>query len=127
MTATKQLMLNKAALYSLLFLWLFTGLTSIFFSPNLGYEILANAMISGWLADLAVWGGGVLDIVIGLWLLTSKRIKLCCLVQVVVMLVYTALLTIIDASFWLHPFGPLTKNIPIFVLIGYVYVSPIDR
>lgn len=121
MKPISQQMLNKAAIYSLAFLWIFTGLTSIFFSPEIGYQILVGANINATLADISVIGGGALDIALGLWLLTSFRIKLCCLIQVAVIVSYTVLLTFIDASFWLHPFGPITKNFPILVLIIIVY------
>lgn len=126
MSTIKQDDLMKAAKYSLAFLWLFTGLTSIFFSPEIGYEILANADVIGSLADVAVYAGGILDIVLGLWLITSFKTKLCCIVQVTVIAVYTIILTFIDVGFWLHPFGPITKNIPIIILIGYVYISEIS-
>ncbi|NQZ90685.1 MAG: NAD-dependent dehydratase [Colwellia sp.] len=118
--------LMKAAKYSLAFLWIFTGLTSIFFSPEIGYELLANADITGSLADIAIYAGGILDIILGLWLMTSFRIRLCCIVQISVISIYTVLLTFIEPSFWLHPFGPITKNIPIVVLIGYVYASNVN-
>ncbi len=115
--------LIKAAKYSLAFLWLFTGITSISFSPEVGYEILASASITGLMADVSVYAGGALDIVIGLWLLSSIRIRLCCIVQVVIIVLYTMLLTFIDPSFWLHPFGPITKNFPIIVLIAFIYIE----
>ncbi len=118
--------LLKCAKYSLAFLWFFTGITAIYFSPEIGYEILAKSSITGVMADVSVYAGGALDIVIGLWLLTSIKIRLCCIIQVVIIAVYTVLLTFIEPSFWLHPFGPITKNIPIVVLIGYVYVSCVD-
>jgi hypothetical protein len=127
MKLNSQEKLHSAAIYSLAFLWLFTGLTSIFFSPEVGYEILASTNISGTLADISVLGGGVLDIALGLWLLTSIKLKLCCLTQIVVIVTYTLLLTLIDASFWLHPFGPITKNIPILVLIVFVYTHDTSR
>jgi hypothetical protein len=110
--------LLKYAKYSLVFLWVFTGVSSLLFAPELGYELLAEVGIKGYRADLAVYGGSLADIFIGLWLLTSKYIRLCCIVQIVFIMVYTILLTIVDASYWIHPFGPLTKNIPIIVLIG---------
>ncbi|GHF92124.1 DoxX-like family protein [Thalassotalea marina] len=119
--------LNKAAIYSLAFLWIFTGLTSIFFLPEIGYQILGSANITGTLADIVLIGGGTLDIMLGVWLLTSFRIKLCCALQVAVIVVYTLLLTIIDPSYWLHPFGPVTKNLPIIVLIIYLYNSKADE
>jgi hypothetical protein len=126
MNTNKQDCLMKAAKYSLAFLWIFTGLTSIYFSPEVGYEILASASITGLMADLSVYAGGTLDILIGLWLLTSIGIRLCCIIQVVVIVLYTVLLTFIDMSFWLHPFGPITKNIPIVVLIFLIMINKVD-
>ena len=127
MSTINQHNLMKAAKYSLAFLWIFTGLTSIFLSPEIGYELLANADITGSIADIAVYAGGILDIVLGLWLITSVKTQLCCIIQVAVIAAYTVLLTFIDASFWLHPFGPITKNIPIIVLIGYVYANTVSN
>ena len=119
--------LIKAAKYSLAFLWIFTGLTSVYFSPEVGYEILANANVTGALADVAIYAGGILDIVLGLWLITSFKTKLCCITQISVITVYTILLTFIDASFWLHPFGPITKNIPIVVLIFFLLKNKVEH
>ncbi len=115
--------LMKAAKYSLAFLWIFTGLTSIYFSPEVGYEILASARITGLMADVSVYAGASLDILIGLWLISSIKIRLCCIIQVVVIVLYTVLLTFIDPSFWLYPFGPITKNIPIVVLISLIMID----
>ena len=126
MSTINQDNLIKAAKYSLAFLWIFTGLTSVYISPEIGYEILANANVTGALADVVIYAGGILDIVLGLWLITSFKTKLCCITQISVITIYTILLTFIDASFWLHPFGPITKNIPIIVLIGYVYASDVS-
>ena len=123
MKQNNQEKLYKSAIYSLAFLWVFTGLTSIYFSPEIGYEILASANITDLMADFSVYAGGALDIVLGLWLLTSVKAKLCCIVQVATIALYTLILTVIDASFWVHPFGPITKNIPIIVLIIFVYSS----
>lgn len=123
MTSLSHEVLLKAAKYSLAFLWIFTGLTSIYFSPDIGYKILTNANITGSMADFSVYAGGALDIVLGFWLITSFKTKLCCSIQVLIITAYTIMLTFIDASFWLHPFGPITKNFPIIVLIGYVYFA----
>jgi len=123
MKQNSQEKLYKPAIYSLVFLWIFTGVTSIYFSPEIGYEILTSANITGSMADFSVYAGGALDIVLGLWLLTSIKTKVCCIMQVATIALYTLILTVIDASFWLHPFGPITKNFPIIVLIIFVYSS----
>lgn len=105
---------------SLAILWGFTALTSLFWAQDLGYEVLAGAEITGVAADVAIVSGSILDAVLALWLISGKQLYRCCQIQVVVIVIYSVLLTIIDAGFWLHPFGPLTKNIPILVLIGWL-------
>lgn len=126
MTQKNQEELYKAGIYSLVFVWLFTDLTSTYFVSEIGYDILASANITGAMADFSVYAGGTLDIVLGLWLLSSVKIKLCCTVQVATIALYTIILTVIDASFWLHPFGSITKNIPILVLIGFIYANNVN-
>ena len=103
---------------SLSFLWLFTGLTSWFFAPYIGYEILASAGIGGGLAQVCVVAGSVLDITLGVWLLSGKALVWCYRVQLLVIVLFTVLLTIIAPGYWLHPFGPVTKNLPVLALIG---------
>ena len=103
------------------------GANFCFFSPEIGYQLLANADITGLIADIAVYAGGILDIVLGLWLMTSFKTKLCCILQISVIAVYTVLLTFIEPSFWLHPFGPITKNIPIVVLIFLIMINKVEH
>ena len=90
---------------SLSFVWIFTGVTSAFWAQDIGYQVLAQAGITGQTATLSIYSGSLLDVVIGVWIITGLRRKLCYLLQILVMLLYTFLLTIIDPSFWLHPFG----------------------
>lgn len=125
MTGNNNKNLYWAAIFSLAFLWIFTGLTSVFFSPEIGYQILSKAGVTGRLSDASVYGGGLLDVALGVWLLSGCRLKLCCIVQIITIATYTLLLTVIDWSFWLHPFGPMTKNFPIAVLI--LFVSVLDK
>lgn len=103
------------------FLWLFTGITSVFFAKDVGYEVLANGGIDGWLATVAIYSGSLVDVTIGIWVLIGVQRRWCYQVQIWVVLIYSLLLTLIDPSFWLHPFGPLTKNMPILVLLFHLY------
>jgi len=113
----------KLAKYSLAFLWISTGVISAVISPEIGFDILAKVDIFGSFANLFVYGGSLVDIVIGIWILSNNAPKLCCQVQIAIILVYSLLLTYIAPSFWIHPFGPLTKNIPILVLIMIILNS----
>ncbi len=103
--------------FSLSFLWLFTAATSFWWGRATGYEVLAQQHIIGVVADMCINAGSLLDAAIGLWLLANFKMKWCYALQIIVIVSYTILLTIVDASFWLHPFGPLTKNIPILALL----------
>ena len=118
-------LLNKkmilAARFSLAFLWLFTAITSAFFAREEGFEILSGGGITGYLADFCLYSGSLLDAAIGFWLLAGKRLGLCYVIQFWIIIVYSLLLTVIDANFWLHPFGPITKNIPLLVLIYILF------
>ncbi|MHC9509729.1 DoxX-like family protein [Kangiella sp. M94] len=105
------------ARYSLALLWIFTGLTSIYFDYKTGYELLINFGFSDSITRTLIYSGAVLDIGLGLWLLSNKQMKLCYVMQIVVITSYTILLTIIEPSYWLHPFGPVSKNLPIIMLI----------
>lgn len=102
---------------SLAFMWLFTAATSFWWGRQLGYEVLALQHIEGNLADVCINAGSLLDAAMGLWLLVNYRIPWCYRLQVLIIVVYSILLSIIAPQFWLHPFGPLTKNIPIVALL----------
>ena len=102
---------------SLSFLWLFTAATSFWWGRDSGYAILAQQNIHNDFADICINAGSLLDAVIGLWLLTGRRLKWCYGLQIILIVSYSILLSFIAPDFWLHPFGPITKNLPIVVLI----------
>lgn len=114
-------MLNTRAIFicrlSLAFMWLITAATSFWWSRDIGYEVLALQNIERHFADMCINAGSVLDAVIGLWLLSNFQLKWCYRFQIMVIVVYSLLLSVIAPQFWLHPFGPLTKNLPILALL----------
>jgi len=122
-------MTNKQALVaklSLTFLWIFTGLTSLFFAPEIGYQILEEGGVTGGAADFCLISGALADIFIGVWVLSGKLKRLSFYTQIAMISIFTILLTIIAPLYWLHPFGPVTKNIPILVLIWVYYAQVIE-
>ena len=106
-----------SAKISLSILWVFTGVTSLVFAKDTGIEILLKGGFTLPLAETALHAGAMLDIGIGVWVLTHVRLTICYWAQLIVIATYTVLLSFIDPEFWLHPFGPVTKNFPIMVLI----------
>ncbi len=109
--------LINLARYSLALLWVFTGLTSTFFDYQTGYELLINFGFDGPTTRALIYSAAILDIGLGFWILSNRKMKLCYVIQIVVIASYTILLTIIEPSYWLHPFGPVSKNLPIIMLI----------
>jgi len=97
-------------------LWLFTGITSAFFYPaEHSYALLAQVGITGLLAPVALYGAAMLDVALGIATLARYRIQLIGLVQICLILVYSILISVGPSELWLHPFGPVTKNIPLIV------------
>lgn len=113
--------MNIMARVSLAILWVFTGITSEFFAKYIGLEVLSSAGITGQFASVLISLGSLADVVVGLWVLFGVKLWLCYLVQMVLIVGYSILLSFIAPDFWLHPFGPITKNIPILVFIYYLY------
>ncbi len=98
---------------SVAFIWLATGLVSMFVSTQTGYELLAQVGITGPLASLALYGTASAEVVIGLATALGWRVRLMGVLQLLLMFGFMAILTAGIPELWWHPFGPLTKNIPL--------------
>lgn len=97
-------------------LWLFTGIVSLGLYPaEQSYQLLAQVGVSGAYAPVALYGAALLDIGLGAATLARYRIRLVGTVQIVLMLCYSVLISAGLSEWWLHPFGPITKNIPLIV------------
>ncbi|BCE01654.1 DoxX-like family protein [Marinicellulosiphila megalodicopiae] len=102
--------------FSLSFLWLFTALTSAFFAFEISLEILEQTIIPMKYHVFLIYSGSALDGIIGIWLCFAKKIRWVIYLQWIVILGFTLIISWLVPNYWLHPFGPVTKNIPIFVL-----------
>jgi hypothetical protein len=47
--------------------------------------------------------------------------------QLVVIAGYTVLITLRMPHWWLHPYGPLTKNLPMMAVIGMLWTMHRER
>lgn len=99
------------------FLWLLTAYASWFGWPH--------AESLDWLAQCGLpraWGtpillaASLLDAIMGVTVLLARRSWIWPL-QVGLVLGYTAIMSLCLPQFWLHPFGPLSKNLPLLVLM----------
>ena len=102
---------------SLVFVWLATAVASVWERQGQSAALLASVGINspvaaGWL----IWGGAGLDVALGrvLWFKPVRRTYFAALG---IMLLMTLAATLLAPSLWLHPLGPLTKNVPIAVVL----------
>lgn len=108
---------------SIAFVWIAAGLVSAFVYPvQESYALLARTGIphSGawaWLAPLTLYGAAALDLILGIATLALRRFYRVGLTQLAVMAGFSVIITIKLPEFWLHPFGPVVKNLPLAVAI----------
>ena len=108
--------LRPALRIALGLLWLFSGIVSLGLYPLAhSYALLAEVGIAGPWAPFALYGAALLDVLLGIATLARYRIRLVGQLQIALMLAYSLLISIGPAELWLHPFGPVTKNIPLIV------------
>ena len=71
---------------------------------------------TSWLPTAIILAGAAADAVLGLWLALRPGRKAYG-AALLMMLAMTLLATAIHPAWWLHPFGPLTKNLPIAAIL----------
>lgn len=104
---------------SVAFIWIATGVVSAFLSPAEGFALLERIGMTGGLASAALYGTSLFEIAIGLATAVGWRVRWMGAIQLLLMFGFMGILTALLPEFWIHPFGPLTKNIP---LIGATLV-----
>ena len=107
---------------SLVVVWLATAVVSVWELHGQSRELLAGlptAWAGGhapWLPTAIILAGAAADAVLGLWLALRPGRKAYG-AALLMMLIMTLLATAIQPAWWLHPFGPLTKNMPIAAIL----------
>jgi uncharacterized protein YbjT (DUF2867 family) len=97
--------------------WIVTGLVSLGLYPVAeSYRLLAQVGIGPALAPWFLYGAAALDLALGIAVFGSRRRWLWRL-QIGLILVYTAIISVALPQFWLHPFGPVLKNVPLVALL----------
>jgi uncharacterized protein YbjT (DUF2867 family) len=107
---------------SLAAVWLVAGIVSMGVYPvDESYAMLARVGVTGSIAPVALYGAATLDFAFGLGTLFLRRRRLLWIAQATLIGVYTITITFFLPEFWLHPFGPLIKNLPILAAILLLY------
>jgi hypothetical protein len=102
--------------------WLTAGVVSLGIYPvNDSLELLARTGVTGPVAPVALYGAAALDLVLGVATLFLRRRRTLWLMQMAVIAGYTAIITAFLPEQWLHPYGPVVKNLPMLAAIFLLY------
>lgn len=108
--------------FSIAAVWLWTGVVSLGLYPReSSYELLARTGAPAQLAPLLLYGAAAIDLLFGFATLLLRRRRALWLAQIAVILIYTAIVTVKLPEFWLHPYGPILKNLPMLAAIFLLY------
>lgn len=102
-------------------MWIWTAAVSLGLYPtSASYDLLARVGVTGPLAALLLYGAAMLDLSLGIATLMI-RARWLWAVQVLVIALFTTIISIGIPEYWLHPFGPIVKNLPLMASIGVLW------
>lgn len=102
--------------------WVWTGVVSLGLYPREeSYALLARVGVPGELQPPLLFGAALLDLFLGVATLAAKRRRRLWLAQMALIAFYTVIITFELPEFWLHPYGPILKNLPLLAAIYLLY------
>lgn len=102
---------------ALAMLWIATGLLSLGLYPVTQSLALLNQVgLHGASATTVLYGAALFDCALGLATL-FRPCRALWRLQFIVILGYTSIITVFLPAYWLHPFGPILKNIPVLAML----------
>ena len=107
--------LRMFGLIALFVVWIWSGVSSLV-SWSTSEELMASIGIGKESAAPFIYAGGIVDIILGVGLLFKRTRRISLLAQIGFIVVYTLILSFFAPEFWMHPFGVLTKNLPLLFL-----------
>lgn len=108
---------------SLALMWIASAITSAFLYPiNLSYDLLNKAGMPIFLQPYLLYGASLINLCIGIFLLFNYKNKINYIFQIIFITCYTFIITFKIPQLWLEPFGPVVKNLPILLLIIFLFM-----
>jgi len=120
-------LMRPAVRSALAVLWLLSGILGWLASPDAWRDLSAILGRLNIPAAPLASAFCAFDVMIGLLVLFRWRPALLASLQTVVVAGYTIVLSVLVPDLWLHPFGPLLKNLPILALIAVWAVLERER
>lgn len=109
---------------ALALMWIWTAVVSFGLYPvEDSYALLARVGLHGALAGVALYGAAFLDLVLGVLTLAcpARWRRPLWLAQLALVAGYTVLVTLFLPEYWLHPYGPVSKNLPILATLALLW------
>jgi hypothetical protein len=109
---------------ALALMWLWTAVVSFGVYPvRDSLALLARVGLHGAIAAIALYGAAALDLALGVLTLAApaRWRRAVWLAQLALIAGYTLLVTVFLPEYWLHPYGPISKNIPLVALIALLW------
>lgn len=111
---------RQLARMSLIAVWLWTAFVSVQQAQGMSVQLLqASPRIPPQTYPWLIYGGSAVDLILGM-LMLLKPDRLVYLAALFMTLAMTVVGTWADPTLWLHPLGPLSKNLPILALLWIV-------
>jgi len=108
---------------SIAIVWIWTGIVSLGLYPReQSLALLARTGVPALLAPLMLYGAAALDLLFGVATLLMRRRRWLWVAQMALIVVYTIIITVRLPEFWLHPYGPILKNLPMLAALYMLYV-----
>ena len=102
-------------------IWLVTGILSLGIFPQRdSLALLEQVGLHGETALAVLYSSASLDILLGILTLTRPS-RILWRVQATLVIAYSVIITHYLPQYWLHPFGPLLKNLPILLLLWLLH------
>jgi uncharacterized protein YbjT (DUF2867 family) len=98
--------------------WIVSGVVSLGVYPvSESLAMLARVGFTGPFALMALYGSAFLDIGLGIGVFLIKRRRWLWRLQMAVIAGYSAIIAVWLPELWLHPFGPVLKNLPMLAAL----------
>ena len=110
------------ALLAIMFIWVWSGISSLV-SWDSSYQLMQDLGADDRISKMAIYLGSGADIVLGLAIYWRSQRRKVLIAQVLFILTYMVILTVLAPHYWMDPLGTLSKNIPLLALSYYLFQS----
>lgn len=102
-------------------IWLATGILSLGIFPQQdSLALLEPVGLQGTAGLVALYGAAGLNILLGILTLTHPS-RVLWQMQAALVVTYSVIIAFCLPQYWLHPFGPVLKNLPILLLLWLLH------